>query len=108
MDSREFFRRARALAQTIQEPHVVVVSKATGDGGKAGVMSYVARDVAARQVLKDQAELATDEQALAYFEEDKRLREEFEADKWRNRLQLAVVRDSDFAKAGPVAGPKEI
>ncbi len=106
MDSREFFRRARAKAATIQEPFVVVVSKETGDGGVAGVMNYVSREIAARQIVKDQAELATTEQALAFFEEDKRIREEFEAEKWRNRLQVAVIRDEDAAKLNPPAARK--
>lgn len=103
MDSREFFRRARSKAATIAEPFVVVVSKETGDGGVAGVMTYASRDIAARLVVKDYAELATKEQSEAYFAQDKRVREEFEAEKWRNRVQVAVIRDEEVAKLTPQA-----
>lgn len=100
MDSREFFRRTRLKAASIGEPFVVVVSKETGDGGVAGVTNYVSREIAAQLIVKDYAELASTEQAAAYFAEDKRIREEFEAEKWRNRLQVAVIRE-DAAKLVP-------
>lgn len=99
MDSREFFRRVRSTAATIEEPFVVISSLETTDGGRPGVLSYVSREAAARLLVRGFAELATKEQTEAYFTEDRQRRKEFEAAQWRNRIHVAVVRDTP---GGPV------
>lgn len=91
MESREFFRRARKLAAEIAEPFVVVASKETTDGGRAGVLSLVAKDIAARLILRDRARLATDDEALQYYEVDEQRRRAFEAEQMRHRIHVALA-----------------
>lgn len=111
MDPREFFRRVRMTQVTIDEPFVVVVSSETTDGGREGVLSFVSRETAARLMVKGFATLATPEQTEAYFAEDRHRRQDFEAAQWRNRIHVAVVRDTPggdvpVAALPPAAEPK--
>jgi hypothetical protein len=57
MDLRAFYQRIRQVESEIREPFVQVVSKATPDGGKAGVKTDVSRRVAARLLVEGKAEL---------------------------------------------------
>lgn len=66
MDLKVFYQKLRALEQEIASPHVVVVSHATPDGGKAGRKSEVSRAIAAGLVLEGRARLATAEEAAEY------------------------------------------
>ena len=45
---------------------VVIVSRATGDGGRAGVKSEVTRAIAARMVSEQKADLAGEQEAAEY------------------------------------------
>ena len=98
MDLRDFFRRVRSVSQTMSDPFVVIASKATSDGGKAGVLSYVRREMAARLIVEDKAEMASDEQAIAYFDEDRARRDQWETEQQLSRLQIAVVKEDQFGK----------
>ena len=103
MDPKEFYRRVRQTASTIEEPYVVVCSQETTDGGQAGVLSYVNRETAARLLVRGFAVLATPEQSETYFAEDRQRRQSFEAAQWRNRIHVAVVRDGADGLVPPAA-----
>jgi hypothetical protein len=57
MDLKAFYQRIRQMESEIKEPFIQVVSKATPDGGKAGVKTAVSRRVAAQLVAEGKAEL---------------------------------------------------
>jgi hypothetical protein len=48
MDLKVFYQKVRQVEAGIEEPHVVVISHDTPDGGRAGVASEVKKTVAAR------------------------------------------------------------
>lgn len=62
MDLRHYYLAIEQVEKTLQDNHVVVVSTATDDGGRAGTLSEVTRHVAARMVVEGKAMLATEEQ----------------------------------------------
>ncbi len=66
MDLKVFYQKLRKLEQEITEPHVVVVSHETPDGGREGRKVEVARGVAARLILEGRARLATAEETAEY------------------------------------------
>lgn len=66
MDLKVFYQKLRAIEQEIASPHVVVVSHATPDGGKAGRKSEVSRAIAATLLLEGRARLATAEESAEY------------------------------------------
>ena len=66
MDLRMFYQKLRKIEEDITDPHVVVVSQETADGGRAGQKSEVSRSIAARSLLEGRARLATPEEAAEY------------------------------------------
>lgn len=68
MDLRIFYQKMRQVEAGISEPHVVVASLETPDGGKAGQLTEVARESAARLLVEGRARLATADEANGYRE----------------------------------------
>jgi hypothetical protein len=66
MDLKLFYQKLRKLEQEIADPHVVVVSHETPDGGRAGQRAEVTRSVAAKLILEGRARLATAEETTEY------------------------------------------
>ena len=66
MDLRAYYRRIRGIEAEIREDSVVIVSRATGDGGRAGVRNETSRAVAARLVAEEKADLASEEEAASF------------------------------------------
>jgi hypothetical protein len=79
MDLRVYYQKIRKLEAEIVEPFVVIVSRETSDGGKAGVKTDVPRFLAARLIVEDRAEMASPEEAALFraeMEKDWRAAEE--------------------------------
>ncbi len=57
MNLRVYYQRIQEVEANIREAFVTVVSRATPDGGKAGMKTDVPRRVAARLVVEGKAEL---------------------------------------------------
>jgi hypothetical protein len=78
MDVRVYFQKLRKIEAAIPEPYVVIVSRETPDGGKPGVKTNVARSLAAKLIVEDQATLATPEETAQFRAEMERQRQEAE------------------------------
>jgi len=63
MDLRAFFQKIRTIAATIPGQDAVVASLETSDGGRAGQLAEVAREVAAKLIAQGKARLATPDEA---------------------------------------------
>jgi len=94
MDLRVYYQKLRQIEATIAEPFVVVVSRETAEGGKAGLKSEVPRRLAAKLIAEEKAVQATAEEAAAYHAEQERQRnaaqEEAEAMRGLKQPQMAV------------------
>jgi hypothetical protein len=66
MDLRVFYQKMRKLESQIPDAHVVMVSLETADGGKAGRMTEVMRETAARLVIEGRARMASEEEAAEF------------------------------------------
>ena len=78
MDVRAYYQKIRKVEAEIPEPYVVVVSRETPDGGKAGVLTEVSRALAAKLIVEDQAAQATPEQTEEFRAEAERRRADAE------------------------------
>jgi hypothetical protein len=58
MDLRAYYQKIRKIEADIPEAVVMIVSRETRDGGRAGIKSEVHRAVAARMIAEGTAELA--------------------------------------------------
>ena len=103
MDLRVFFQKLRKIEQEIVDPHVVVVSHETPDGGRAGQLAEVSRSIAARLILEGHAHLATVEEAAEFRSAAKKAQEEAQHRLMADKVQVNVISDADLRalKSGP-------
>ena len=96
MDMRAFYQRIRDAAAVIEDPFPIVISLATGDGGKAGTPTEVMRQLAAKMMVEGSARLANQAEAQQFREgqaEAKRLADQAAA---AARVQLTVLTTADL------------
>lgn len=96
MDLRVFFQKLRKIEQEIIEPHVVVVSHETPDGGREGQLSEVSRSIAARLILEGHAHLASAEQTAEFRTEARKALEEAQQRQIADKVQVNVISDADL------------
>jgi hypothetical protein len=92
MDLKSYFRRLKEIEQELSGEAVMVVSLATPDGGREGVMTEAPRRVAAQSVLERRARLATTEEIEEFRKEEARKRSE---------LEKTVERESEWRLGFP-------
>ncbi len=106
MDVRLYFKKIRALAQELPEENVIVTSCATSDGGRAGRLMELTRDLAAQMIVDGRVRLATDEERAEYRETVEQEQERRRAQEYQPQrsflIDLATVRKS----VSPVKGKK--
>ncbi len=96
MDLKQFYHKLGIIEQEIAEPHVVVVSHETSDGGRAGHKAEVSRRNAARLILEGRAHLATLEEGTEYRDQ---MQQAFQAAQRRataERVQVNLISDADL------------
>jgi hypothetical protein len=91
MDLRVYYQRLRQLEASITEPHVVVVSLGTPDGGSAGVLTEVPRTLAAKLVVEGGARLASEDETSAFRAEAIEAQRRAEESAAAGRIQVTVV-----------------
>jgi sugar phosphate isomerase/epimerase len=73
MDLRAYYRRIREIAEELHEDCVVIVSRATSDGGRAGIKTDVPRALAAKLIAEEKADAADEEEAAEFRAEVERM-----------------------------------
>jgi hypothetical protein len=96
MDLRAFFQKLRKIEQEITEPHVIMVSQETPDGGRPGRLSEVSRSNAARLILEGHAHLATTEEAAEFRAAARRAVEEVQQRMMADKVQVNVISEADL------------
>jgi uncharacterized Fe-S cluster-containing radical SAM superfamily enzyme len=96
MDLKQFYHKLRIIEEEIAEPHVVVVTHETGDGGRAGSKVEVSRRNAARLILEGRAHLATVEEVAAYRNDVQQALQDAQQRTTAERLQVNLISDADL------------
>jgi hypothetical protein len=91
MDLKAYYRKIRDIEADICTAFIVVVSEETNDGGKAGEKNEVRRSLGARMVAEGKARLASDEEAAAYYSDEKQRIIDAEEEAIRSKVQIAFV-----------------
>jgi uncharacterized Fe-S cluster-containing radical SAM superfamily enzyme len=107
MDLRIFYQKLRKIEQEITDPHVVVVSHETPDGGRAGQEAEVSRGIAARLIVEGRARLATAEEAAEYRSAIDQARQEAEQRATAQKIQVNVVSEADFRAIKSASRPEK-
>ena len=96
MDLRQFYHKLNIIEQEIAEPHVVVVTHETTDGGRAGHKVEVSRRNAARLILEGRAHLATVEEAAGYRNDIQQALQVAQQRAATERVQMNLISDADL------------
>ncbi|MGJ5817882.1 hypothetical protein [Paludibaculum fermentans] len=93
MDLKGYFRQVKDLEKKIQDRDFYIMSLATQDGGRAGVLTQVARRVGCQLIVEGKARQATDEE-IAKFQGDQTARRlAHEKQEAVSRIQVQVISD---------------
>jgi len=66
VDLRAYYERIRQIEGKIEGAFAVVISRATPDGGRAGVTGELPREMASRLIAEGKADLASPEEAARF------------------------------------------
>ncbi|MCZ2155385.1 MAG: hypothetical protein LC114_16030 [Bryobacterales bacterium] len=96
MDLKSYYHQIRERAAELPSDFLVVASLATPDGGKAGVLTEVTRQQAAKLIVERRARPATGEETTEFLQEKKDRHKSAEEQAAASRLHLTVVSDKTF------------
>jgi hypothetical protein len=96
MDLRAFFQKLRKIELEIVDPHVVMVSNETPDGGRPGQLAEVSRSNAARLILEGHAHLASAEESADFRAAARKALEEAQQRLLADKVQVNVISDADL------------
>jgi hypothetical protein len=98
MDLKVYYQRLRQTEASLTEPSVVLVSLATPDGGRAGVVTEAPREIAAKMIVDGVARLGTAAEAADYREKCQQAAQAAEKSAMANRIQVTLLSEPDFKK----------
>ncbi len=98
MDLQVYYKKIRETAAQYPDKDLVVISRATGDGGKAGVYSEVPKQVAAVMVVEGTADVAGQEEAEAFRQARAEQKVKVEREQAAAKTQLSVVTTADLQR----------
>jgi hypothetical protein len=102
VDLKQYFRKIREIEAGIDDAFVLVTSLETTDGGRAGIVSEVPRNLAAKMIAEGCAAIATKAERDAYVERQEAGRIAAQKAEVAKRLQVTIVPDGDVAR---ISGP---
>ena len=91
MDLSVYYQKLRQIEAGLLGQDVVVLSKATPDGGRPGVLTEVPRSIAAKLLLEGSAEVAAAEVASSLRKQVAEAKRVADLRAAANRLQVTVV-----------------
>ena len=83
MDLRQYFKKLRDTENGLSDTYPLVVSLETSDGGKAGTVSEVTREQAAKLIVENCARLANEAEKRSISISKPARRKRLTARKWR-------------------------
>lgn len=109
MDLRGYYRKLRDIERNLLDDYVVVQSLATPDGGIAGRLTEVGKEVAARMVADGLAELAGENDVEVFRRELAEQKKREDQKRAATQIQFTVLSESDLRslQKGSKSGSKE-
>jgi hypothetical protein len=97
MDMKKYYKKLREIEATLPD-EVVLISKDTPEGGRAGVFTEAPRPVAARLIVEGAAERASEEDAAVFVKETRERHTEELRRRAAASIQVSVITE-DQARA---------
>lgn len=98
MDLRAYYKKVREAEASLREEHVVVVSIATAEGGKAGVRTETPRLVAAKLIALGSARPATEEESAEFRRGLVEAKARYDQEEAARRVQVMVIPSSELKR----------
>ena len=98
MDLQVYFKKIRAMEESLKNPSAELVSLETQDGGREGVRTEAPRRTAARMIVEGAARLATAEEAREFQEQKAEAKRQADQLAAASRMQFTVVSPNDLRK----------
>jgi len=98
MDLQVYFKKIRALEESLKDPSAVLVSLETQDGGREGVRTEVPRRIAARMIVEGAARLATAEETRDFMEQKAEAKRQADQTAAASRMQFTVISPHELRK----------
>ena len=99
MNLKAYYQKLRELEGSLTEPFAVLVSLATPDGGKEGLITEAPREIAAKMVADGRARLASDDVAKDFYEKKAEAKRSVDAEIAASRMQVTLVPTSELLRA---------
>ncbi|WP_321474487.1 hypothetical protein [uncultured Paludibaculum sp.] len=93
MDLKSYFRKVKDLERKYQERDIYVVSIATQDGGKDGVLTQVSRRVGCQLMVEGKARIANEQEVAQFVADQAARRVAHEKQEAVSRIQVQVISD---------------
>jgi hypothetical protein len=107
MDLRAYYQKVRETEAGMKSPHVVIVSLATPDGGKPGVVTEVPTPIGARMVVEGAARQATQDEIHSFRDQQTTAKEAADHAAVANKVQVVVVPSASVPKPSARAGKEQ-
>ncbi|SRR5579872_1403168 len=91
MNLKAYYQSIREVERSLVEPSAVVVSHATPDGGKVGVLVEVPSHVAAKMIAEGRAHLASSDEARDFRQKTQEAKRAADEEAMANRMQVTIV-----------------
>ena len=98
MDLQIYFKKIRAMEESLKDPSAVLVSLETQDGGREGVRTEVPRRIAARMMVEGAARLATADEARGFQEQKVEAKRQADQLAAASRMQFTVISPNELRK----------
>lgn|SRR5437764_6940505 len=96
MDLKQYFRKIRQIEAGLIDRFPLVVSLETSDGGKAGVLSEISREQAAKMIVEGRAVLASEEEKELYRKQQAKAKQAADKAELAKRVQVAIISDREL------------
>ncbi len=97
MDLKAYYKKIREAERSMQGNYQFLMSLATPDGGKEGVITEVATGIASRLIVERKARRATEDEARKFRAEEKGRREAYEKSTVARTLHVELMRGLEKA-----------
>ena len=98
MNLTSYYQKIHEFESSIVAPFVVLVSHATDDGGKEGLLTEVPKAVAARMLAEGRGRLASEEVARDFQDKKAEAKRAADTEATANRMQVTLVPTADLMK----------
>ena len=98
MNLKTYYQKIRDVEASFNVPFVVLVSHATSDGGKEGLLTEVPKELAAKMIADGRAHAATDDVAREFHDKKAEAKRAADSEAAANKMQVTLV-PTDLMKA---------